>query len=328
MLETDTLVECDDGAKLFIRRWKAESTTGAEKPAGLILVVHGMAEHSLRYRRLAETLCSRNFEVWAADMRGHGKTAGLSLNSPEKGGFLGHTADHDGFFRVVSDVKIITKYIAEKTKAEYGDGDLPFFMLGHSWGSFLVQAYIEDPASYLPLKGCILSGTRGPGGAKIKSGAFLLAIIAALKGARKFSHIAFNLSTGSYSKPFKPKRTSYDWITREEKEVDLYVEDPLCGMRCSSGFYRDMIGGLTAIHKTSAIARIDPNLPVFIFCGGADPVGDMGASPAALVTAYRNHGINDLEFVVYPEARHETLNETNREEVTENLLNWLLRHIP
>ena len=325
MVETGGWIDCDDGVKLFARRWRPGTgpKTGieTEKPAALICLIHGMAEHSSRYRRLAEKLCSRGFEVWAADMRGHGKTADLSVNDAGKGGLLGHAADKDGFVRVVTDIRIITRHIVEKTKEEYGE--LPFFILGHSWGSFLVQAYIEDPA--VPLKGCILSGTRGPGGVKIKTGAFLLALIALLKGARRYSKIAAALSTGSYNKPFRPNRTSFDWLSRDEKEVDAYVADPFCGKRCSSGFYRDMIRSLAAIHRKKALAKINKNLPVYIVCGSADPVGEMGSSPTALVNAYRNQGIRNLEFAVYPEARHEAFNETNREEVTKHLLNWLLR---
>ncbi|MCL1814778.1 MAG: lysophospholipase [Treponema sp.] len=323
MVETSAWIECDDGAKLFVRHWSPNFGAGIEKPAALILLVHGMAEHSLRYRRLAETLCSHNFEVWAADLRGHGKTADLSVNDPGKGGLLGHTADKNGFFRVVLDLGIIAGYIAGETK-KYGER--PFLIMGHSWGSFLVQAYIENPVAVLPLRGCMLSGTRGPGGAKISLGAPFLALLALLRGKRKVSKIAIAISKGHNNKPFRPNRTPSDWLSRDEKEVDAYGSDPLSGYDCSSGFYRDMIRGLAAIHQKAALARIDRNLPVYIFCGSADPVGDMGASPTVLVNTYRELGIEDLEFVIYPEARHETLNETNRGEVTEDILNWLLRH--
>ena len=193
----------------------------------------------------------------------------------------------------------------------------------------MVQGYIEQYAnnSALPVKGCLLSGTRGPGGLKITLGALFLSIIARVKGPRRYSLISEALSSGSYNKPFKPNRTRFDWLSRDEKEVDAYIEDPLCGFRCSSGFYRDMIRGLAAIHKRQAIARIQRNLPIYIYCGSADPVGEMGASPTALVSAYQQQGISDLEFVLYPEARHEVHNETNREEAMEYILNWLLRHL-
>jgi alpha-beta hydrolase superfamily lysophospholipase len=335
MVETTGWVTSDDGTKLFVRRWKPgqpDSKEPGSGPRAIIQVVHGMAEHSLRYRRLAEKLCGQGFELWAADMRGHGLTADPSVNDRGSGGLLGHTTDTNGFFRVVEDIGIITRHIRETVKNELssagfrGDDPLPaVFILGHSWGSFLVQGYIENRDNSVPLRGCILSGTRGPG-ASMMFGSLFLALLAFFKGCRRPSKIAAALSTGSYNKPFKPNRTPFDWLSRDEQEVDAFCSDPLCGPRCSSGFYRDMIGGLAAIHRKSAIARIDPTLPVYIFCGSADPVGEMGGSPAKLVNAYRAHGIKDLEFVVYPDARHEPLNETNREEVSEELLNWLLRH--
>jgi alpha-beta hydrolase superfamily lysophospholipase len=326
MVETGSWINCDDGAKLFLRRWVPETADGeTAKPVGLVLAVHGMAEHSLRYRPLAEALCAKGFEVWAADARGHGLTADLTVNGAGKGGLLGHCADKGGFFRVVEDLRIINRHIADTTRAEYGE--LPFFLLGHSWGSFLSQAYIENPGKALPLAGCVLSGTRGRGGLKVTLGAPFLALIALLKGSRRISKLSIALSTGPYNKPFRPNRTGVDWLSRNEKAVDSYVQDPLCGQRCSSGFFRDMIGALAAIHSKKAIASIARDLPVYIACGSADPVGDMGASPTALVNAYRSHGIADLEFVIYPEARHEIFNETNREEVIDDLLNWLLRHV-
>ncbi|MDR2662621.1 MAG: lysophospholipase [Treponema sp.] len=349
MVETTGWVESDDGTKLFLRRWKpADPGSG---PKAIVHVVHGMTEHSLRYQRLAERLCGQGIEVWAADMRGHGKTADPSVNPKGSGGLLGHTADRDGFFRVVRDIGILTRHIretvnngahsagsqqgkgappacsAESRRDEDSSPGIPLFILGHSWGSFLVQGYIENRGNSVPLSGCILSGTRGPGGAAVTLGAPFLALLAFLKGCRRPSKIAFALSTGAYNKPFKPNRTPVDWLSRDEQEVDAFTADPLCSQPCSSGFYRDMIGGLAAIHREKAIARIDPALPVYVFCGSADPVGEMGGSPTKLVNAYRSHGIKDLEFVVYPDARHELLNETNREEVTEDLQNWLLRHL-
>jgi alpha-beta hydrolase superfamily lysophospholipase len=109
--------------------------------------------------------------------------------------------------------------------------------------------------------------------------------------------------------------------------VDAYVADPHCGFRCSSGFYRDLTAGLVSIHRADSIARIPAELPIFVFAGSADPVGNRGASPAALVEAYRAHGVRDLEFVLYPQGRHEMLNETNRDEVSAKVLAWLERRI-
>ncbi|MDR0878111.1 MAG: lysophospholipase [Treponema sp.] len=315
----------DDGTRLFLRRWTARQIkpgTGAA-PRAVVHIVHGMAEHAGRYGRLAGRLTAAGIEVWAADQRGHGKTADLSINAPGKGGLAGHCADGDGFSRVTADIDLINKEI----KKQYPG--LPLILLGHSWGSFVVQNYIEtfaaaDGPSAGILDGCALSGTRGPDGLKVVFGAPLMAALAALKGQRRGSLLSRSIADGPYNKPFRPNRTMFDWTSRDEKEVDAYVNDPCSGNLCSAGFYRDMIGGLNRIHRKEAMARIQKDLPVYVFCGSADPVGEMGKSPTALVNAYKSIGITNLEFVLYPDARHETLNETNREEVTENFLSWIL----
>jgi alpha-beta hydrolase superfamily lysophospholipase len=208
--------------------------------------------------------------------------------------------------------------------------------LGHSWGSFIAQNYIETWGGTKPpawaegpvnLSGCILSGTRGPDGLKVRMGAPVMAFLAFFRGSRGRSRLARFLSDGSFNNFFKPNRTAADWLSRDENEVDAYVKDPLCGRLCSAGFYRDMTAALKYIHRRESLDAIRKDLPVYVFSGSADPVGNMGASPTALVTAYRSLGIKDLEFVLYPDARHETLNETNREEVTGSLVSWLLEHI-
>ncbi|MDR1108660.1 MAG: lysophospholipase [Spirochaetaceae bacterium] len=313
MDELNNWISGADGNQLFVRQWKPEG-----RPRGVVHIVHGMAEHSLRYGELARRLCGGGFEVWAADMRGHGKTAEAAVNSPGTGGLLGHCADRDGFSLVVSDIEEIHRHIAEAYP------DLPLFLLGHSWGSFIAQAYIETYRR--PLGGCILSGTRGPDGIKITVSAPVMKILAFVRGRRTRSPFARSLVDGAFNKPFRPNRTNFDWLSRDEPAVDAFVADPLCGKICSVGFYRDLTAALSRIHKPKSMDKIPRELPVYVFSGSADPVGDMGNSPTALVNAYRSMGITDLEFVLYPDARHESLNETNREEVMENLLAWLSRH--
>jgi alpha-beta hydrolase superfamily lysophospholipase len=313
----------DDGTRLYVRRWETGTT-----PKAVLHIVHGMAEHSRRYSRLAERLTSEGIEVWAADQRGHGETSKDRQNDISKGGLLGHCADRDGFSRVCADIDILNREIAKERPG------IPLFLMGHSWGSFVAQRYIERyegrPSPYgkesLYLSGCILSGTRGPGGVKVAFGAPVMALLALILGRRKASPLARALADGPYNNSFKPNRTAADWLSRDEKEVDAYIADPLCGQLCSVGFYRDMARAVKRIHRADEMKRIRKELPVYIFSGSADPVGDMGESPTALVLAYRHLKIKDLETVLYPDARHEALNETNREEVTESLLSWLLRH--
>jgi len=316
----DTWFESGDGTKLYLRRWLSDSSFAA-RPLAVLHIVHGMAEHGARYGRLAEKLCGAGIEIWAADQRGHGKTADLSVNSPGKGGLLGHCADKDTFGRVSADIDGINQEI-RKTYP-----DIPLFLLGHSWGSFIVQNYIESgDRGFQPIDGCILSGTRGPGGFRIKTGKLFMTLLAFVYGQRRKSSLARAAADGPYDRSFRPVRTSFDWISRDEAEVDAYVNDPLSGCLCSAGFYRDLAIGLSQIHQPDAMARIRTDMPIYIFCGSADPVGEMGASPTALVNAYRSLGVKDLEFVLYPGARHETLNETNRDEVMNNLLSWICRH--
>ncbi|MFP3043431.1 alpha/beta hydrolase [Treponema primitia] len=308
-------ITSDDGARLFLRRWMPQGPARA-----VLLIVHGMAEHSLRYEPLALRLAKEGFEVWAADARGHGMTADRTVNDPGKGGLLGHCADRNGFFRVVADINILV----DAVKAAHPE--LPLYILGHSWGSFLTQAYIEAHGDRL--SGCLLSGTRGPDGLKITLGAPLMGLIAMLRGSRRHSRLSVALADGAYNKPFRPNRTPFDWLSRDDKQTDAFAADPLCGNICSSGFYRDLLRALGEIHRPQAMDRIPRTLPIYIFCGSADPVGDMGKSPSALISAYRSMGIRDLEFVLYPDARHELLNETNREEVMGNILRWLTRRLP
>jgi alpha-beta hydrolase superfamily lysophospholipase len=311
--------ESGDGTRLFLRRW-----SGERKPRAVLHIVHGMAEHSLRYDRFARRLCGEGIEVWAADQRGHGKTADLSVNKPGKGGLQGHCDDVNGIPVIQDDIDRINRTINEARPG------LPLFLMGHSWGSFLVQYYIENegsPDGRTGIQGCILSGTRGPDGIKIKAGASALALISALAGPRAGSRLSRALSDGPFNTPFKPNRTAFDWISRDEKEVDAYTADPSSGMLCSAGFYRDLGALLKAIHQPDRMAAIRKDLPVYVFAGNSDPVGDMGSSPTALVDAYRSLEIKNLDFVLYPGARHEMLNETNREEVTGDLIAWLNRHI-
>ncbi|MDR0456286.1 MAG: lysophospholipase [Treponema sp.] len=343
MVQDNTWFESSDGTKLYLRRWLS-GPSPALRPVAVVHIVHGMAEHGERYGRLAEKLCGAGIEVWAADQRGHGKTADLSVNDPGKGGLLGHCADKGAWRRVTADINSINREI----RTIYPN--IPLFLLGHSWGSFIVQNYIEEgggevadlpsvdlPSADLPssdgdsagfhlVNGCILSGTRGPGGLKVRVGKPFLTLLALVCGQRRGSSIARATADGSHNRSFHPNRTFFDWLSRDEAEVDAYVDDPLCGSLCSAGFYRDLVRGLSQIHRPGAMARIRRDMPIYIFSGSADPVGEMGASPTALVNAYRSLGIKNLEFVLYPGARHETLNETNRDEVMNNLLSWICRH--
>jgi alpha-beta hydrolase superfamily lysophospholipase len=315
MTEQTEWIEARDGAKLFLRHWEPDEGDGPAR--GAVQIVHGMAEHSLRYAETAAALCARGYSVWAADMRGHGRTADLSVNAANKGGLPGHCADSNALVQILLDIETINMRIQK--------GGFAPFLLGHSWGSFLALGYIET-FNKRPLSGCVLSGTGGPGNKLATFGAPFMAVLTAFRGVRRYSPLAEHLALGSFNKPFAPNRSPVDWSSRDEAEADTFLADPLCGRPCSAGFYRDLARTVARVHRSRLIARISRTLPLFVFSGTDDPVGRMGAGPTALVRIFTKLGMKDVEFVLYPHARHHCLRETNRAEVADNLINWLDRH--
>ncbi|MCL1993376.1 MAG: lysophospholipase [Spirochaetes bacterium] len=330
MLCDESWFEADDGAKLFLRRWRghadAAGTPEGATPVAALHIVHSAGEHALRYEGLAGKLSPHGIEVWAADMRGHGKTASPEVNDAGRGGLLGHAGDSGGLGRVSADIRALNGEIKKTSPG------VPLFLLGHCWGALVVQDCIEAaPSGGEGLAGCILSGVSGPAAGtaalRIKAAFPLLGAISFFKGNRFPCPIARAVVEGSLNKHFRPARTPFDWLSRDETEVDAFISDPACGFTCSVGFYSDLARARLRVHAPEALAKIKRDLPMYIFSGSADPAGDMGAGPTALVAAYKALGMPDLEFVLYPGARHEPLNETNKDEVMENLLSWIMRQV-
>lgn len=294
-----------DGKAIHVYHW---SPSG--QPTSVLMIAHGMAEHAARYARLAELLTANGIDVWAEDHRGHGKTA--------QEGELGWLADKDGFRRVIEDLHELSQFIKQKNPG------LPLFLLGHSWGSFLSQGYIALYGK--ELKGCILSGTAGNGGPIVAVGRILANLGCFFVGQKKKTPLMDSMSFGAFNKEFQPVRTKFDWLSRDPAEVDKYVNDPFCGFVCTFGFFRDLLGGLMWIHNPETMQAIPKNLPIYMFAGSKDPVGGATGSFDELYNAYTKLNIADLTKKLYPDARHETLNETNRDEVMHDVLNWLKAH--
>ncbi len=305
MKATEIDFTASDGKKIHVYHWAPDKT-----PTASLMIAHGMAEHAARYARFAEVLTASGIDVWAEDHRGHGKTAGE--------GELGWLASKNGFRRVVEDLHELSDYIKNQNKGK------PFFLLGHSWGSFLSQGYIALYGK--ELSGCILSGTAGNGGALIAVGRALANLGCAFVGQKKKTPLMDNMSFGAFNKNFQPVRTQFDWLSRDPVEVDKYVNDPFCGFVCTFGFFRDLMGGLMWIHNPVTMAAIPQELPIYMFAGSKDPVGGATGSFDRLFGDYQKLGIRDVSKKLYPEARHETLNETNRQEVMQDALAWLKAH--
>jgi alpha-beta hydrolase superfamily lysophospholipase len=170
-----------------------------------------------------------------------------------------------------------------------------------------------------------LSGSNGAVGPLLTFG--LLAARAERRrlGPRGRSRLLNALSFGAFNRPFRPNRTDFDWLSRDPHEVDLYIEDPLCGFMVTTQFWVDMLRGLQRIEDPAAQARIPKALPIYLLAGALDPVSDAAKGLHKLLAAYRAAGLSNLSHRFYPGARHELLNETNRDEVTADLLAWLDR---
>jgi alpha-beta hydrolase superfamily lysophospholipase len=293
-----------DGKAIYVRNWLPSGD-----PKAIVLVAHGMAEHGARYERFAEALTAKGFVVFAPDHRGHGKTAATEAE-------LGYFGDKDGFARVVEDLHELA------LEAQKRFSGLSLFLFGHSMGSFLSQGYISLYGD--GLSGCILSGTSGPMPGVMSAGGKLIAALGcAFKGPHAPAPLATKMSFGSYNDAFKPNRTEFDWLSSDNAEVDKYVADPLCGFVCSYEFYRDLLKGLGHFQSKEAMAKIPKKLPIYLVSGALDPVGGATGSVTALAQTYRGLGIADVEDKLYAGDHHEILNETNRDEVTADILAWI-----
>ena len=310
-MQSDTFTfGTSDGVQIFTCRWLPEPDTPVK---AVVQIVHGMAEHAGRYARFARALCAAGYAVYANDHRGHGRTAG----DPSR---MGYFADQDGWFKVAADLRQLSDLIRARHP------DAPLFMLGHSMGSFLVRtAIIQDAEG---IAGALLSGTGADPGLPGKAGLVLARIIGSLKGRRTPSLLLNRMSFGGFNKPFAPARTEFDWLSRDGAEVDKYIDDPYCGVVFSAGFFADLLTGLAWIHRPQNIARIPKHLPIYLFSGSMDPVGDNTRGVRRVVEAYRQAGIRDVTVRFYEDGRHEMLNETNRAEVFGDAIAWLDRHLP
>ncbi|QNR68772.1 alpha/beta hydrolase [Paenibacillus peoriae] len=303
---TFTIAE-NDGTELFAYRWLPDQNLPIK---GIVQISHGMCETSYRYIRLAEKLTACGYGVYANDHIGHGRTAG----DPDKLGMPGANA----FNRMANGMLELGEIAAKEFP------DQSRFLLGHSMGSFLTQKIMyDDRQAY---HGFILSGTNGRRGL-LKLGEQVALLQAKLQGMDHRSMLLNAMVFGGFNRAFRPVRTAFDWLSRDPEEVDQFLHDPLCGAICTTGFFLDFFRLLQEIHWPSSLKHINPKLPVYIFAGDRDPVGLFGKGVLSLVEMYRSLELQDIEYRLYPDGRHEMLHETNREEVMSDIVDWLDRHV-
>ena len=301
-----------DGHEIFTRIWKpAKNTT---QPRGVFHINHGMAEHSARYAPLAERLVSEGFVVIAQDHRGHGY-------SVKNGEMLGHYADKKGWQLVLKDLEQINDYIRQTFPGT------PIVLFGHSMGSFIVQGYAVDHGA--TVDAIILSGSAYHTEFTLSYAKLAATIEKARIGATGRSYLIDALSFGEYNKTFRPVRTNCDWLSRDPRQVDAYINDPLCGFLCTNQLWLDLVNGIGVISKVKNLRRIPNRVPYLLVSGEMDP---MSYDP-------KEHGINKLKqrlekagqhsvsVKLFPQGRHEILNEINNTEVMDYIVRWMDKHV-
>lgn len=304
MQTTTYSFQASDGHEVFVYRWLPEEGVS---PKALVHVAHGMAEHAGRYARFAEALTGAGFAVYANDHRGHGKTACADD--------LGWFGPANGFRRVELDLE---ELVSDEKQKHPG---LPAFLFGHSMGSYLTQRFLIERGEVL--SGAILSGTSGKPNLLASAGRLVARAERLRLGERGKSALLRDLSFGAFNKPFEPARTRFEWLSRDAAEVDKYVADPLCGFDCSTSLWVDLLDALAFGAAPERHARIPKGVAVHVVAGSEDPVGEKTKSVRQLLEAYERAGLQRVTHKFYDGARHELLNETNRDEVTRDLLAWL-----
>ena len=283
------------------------------KPVALLQIVHGMMEHSGRYLEFAGWLADHGIAVYLNDHRGHGKNLEYLPGQVRKGDHIhGHFADRDGWPKSVETLHDLMLL------AKHDHPGLPFFILGHSMGSLMVQSFLRKHSH--EIDGAILSGPLRQPGLLLRSGIALGNILRRFYGSHHRSKLLVRLGYGSYPRYFRPKRTDFDWLSTDRNVVDEYVADPLCGFPLTTAFYADLFRGLK---ENSASAPVRKDLPLLIFAGGKDPAGHFGKDPVEVARLYRKAGLESVDLHIWPDGRHEMLNETNKEDLWEFVLNWI-----
>lgn len=265
-------------------------TEAVEKPIGVVQIAHGLAEHAARYDRLAQALNAAGFLVHAHDHRGHGR----SVRSPDAlGGFGG-----PGFTGLIAD---LAAYGADLAR----DG-LPLFLVAHSMGSFAAQSVLLDHSAQYA--GVVLSGSTA------------LDVLAA-----SLAESDGPVGLEAFNAGFE-HRTGYEWLSRDEAEVDAYVADPLCGFDVPADAIPQMFEQAARLADPASLSGIRPDLPVLIVSGQADPLSGDGQLVQLLGQRYRDAGLSDVTVRVHPGARHEIFNETDRDAITAEVIDWLTAH--
>ncbi len=281
------------------------------KPFAALHILHGMMEHSGRYANMAQWFEERNIAVYCEDLPNHGVNL---INS----GDLGHL-NAESWSKLMDHVAKIQKHI----RAEHPG--VPVYLLGHSFGSLVARAFVQENSATYPLSGLILSGAMQQPAMLLRAGLGLIALQSMVCGQRHRSGLMISLGHGRYSRAFKDHATSFDWLSSDPQIVREYLADPLCGYACTLGYYRYFFKGLIKTYHCSGIRRYPPGLPVLLVSGSLDPAVRNGLDTRKLARKFRAFGMTHVETRIFEGGRHEMHNETNKFEIWEYYRKWITK---
>ena len=300
-----TFLSTDGKTQLHGMRWEPEG--GSVR--AVLQICHGVAEHIARYDAFARYLNGLGIAVVGHDHLGHG------LSLPE-GGIPVYFGEGNTWNTVVDDIYVLHQRI----RLRYPD--VPLCIMGHSMGSFLTRTYlIRYPGT---VKAAVIMGTGWQPKAVIAGGMSVAKAVGAVVGENGTSDLVTNLAFGAYNKLFAPNRTSCDWLSADEDNVDAYMADPLCGADATVGLFRQMLSGIRFNQRLSNLRQMDPRIPVLFVAGEKDPVGDCGNGVRRTYQEFRHAGVQDCTLKLYPGLRHEILNEkAQQQQIFEDIGQWL-----
>lgn len=294
------------GQPLTLYLWQTDAPC-----RGVIQLVHGMAEHIARYDRLARTLCAAGYTVAGHSHLGHGEDA-----REDELGFFGRK---DGWDHLVEDVHAAHEMLLKRFPGQR------FAILGHSMGSFVTREYLLRYGG--DLTAAVICGTGWFPSPLCSVARAAAALCGVFGGWQKPAPLVDRLMSKDNNKAFAPARTPFDWLSRDTAEVDKYMADLRCGFLFTARGYYDMFTGLKELSRLPRLAALPGDLPVLFISGDADPIGTQGKGVSTVAQQFRDAGVRDVTVRLYPGARHELFNETNRDEITAELIDWLNRHM-
>ena len=284
------------------------------RPRAVLQMTHGMVEYIGRYEELARFLAGQGIAAVGHDHLGHGGTAATK----EDYGYFGRP---DGNRLLLDDIFAVTRW----AKALPALAGLPWFLLGHSMGSFYARQYLCEHGG--ELSGAILMGTGWQPRAAALAGRALCHLLAAFKGWHYRSKLVDGMAFGSYNRSFAPARTSKDWLNRDGREVDRYLADERCSFRFTLNGYDSLFTGLARLCDRRLLAQVPKDLPLLFLSGADDPVGSRGKGVERAAQSLRDAGVRHIAVKLYPAARHELLLELNRQEVFADIQAFMEQHI-